>query len=94
MGPTSQGLKKANLVSGALTSGFEYIKANGAALRLEIVVEGVEHLNNEKISKLLQDLAEMVSPHIDFVSTAVFPFESEWQACLDYITAKDSFAKL
>jgi hypothetical protein len=31
----------------------------------------------------------MVYPHIDFVSTAIFPLESDWQTCLDYITAKD-----
>jgi hypothetical protein len=48
-GPYQSVIEKANLVSGALRSGFEYIKANGADLRLEIVVEGVEHLNNEKI---------------------------------------------
>ncbi len=52
---------------------LEYVKTIG----VEIIVEGVQNLDKEFFFNLQQDLAEMVLPHFDFVTTVIFPFERD-----------------
>jgi hypothetical protein len=88
-GPYLAVIQKSCLVTESIESGLKHIQRCGSQLRLEVVVRHITEFTEKKIFKLKKELISMIFPHIDHVSIHIFPFEREWQTCLQLLKGKD-----
>jgi len=88
-GPYLAVIQKSCLVTESIESGLKHIQRCGSQLRLEVVVRHITDFTEKKNFKLKKELISMISPHIDHISIHIFPFDREWQTCLQFLKGKD-----